>query len=71
MNTELLKNIYEERRRTYHMVNAISETSFTELNISTKLKQLIADTQKEVEELYLTILHEYHEYSNKEDYKNA
>ena len=39
MNPTLLKAVYVERKRTYHMVNAIAETSFTEPNISTKLKR--------------------------------
>lgn len=66
MNSNLLKAVYVERKRTYHMVNAIAETSNTELNISTKLRQLIIDTQEEVTERYLTVSHDYHnEYSRK------
>lgn len=71
MNPKILKAVYTERERTYHMLTAITETIETEKNISEKAKNLILDTQKEVEELYLTVSHDYHEYSNKEDYKNA
>ena len=35
MNSDILKTVYMERKRTYHMVNAIAETSITEPNIST------------------------------------
>lgn len=45
--------IYEERKRTYHMVHAIAEVSRTETHISKKLKELIKETEKEAEELYL------------------
>ena len=66
MKAELVNAIYTERKRTYHMVNAIAETSLTELNISTKLRQLIIETQEEVTERYLTVSHDYHnEYSRK------
>ena len=66
MKAKLVNAIYAERRRTYHMVNAIAETSLTELNISTKLRQLIIETQEEVTERYLTVSHDYHnEYSRK------
>ena len=66
MKAELVNAIYTERKRIYHMVNAIAETSLTELNISTKLRQLIIETQEEVTELYLTVSHDYHnEYSRK------
>ena len=66
MNSNTLKAVYVERKRTYHMVNAIAETSITEPNISTKLRQLIIETQEEVTELYLTVSHDYQkEYSRK------
>lgn len=55
-----LSDIYAERKRTYHMVNAIAETALTEVNISEKLKRLILDTQEEVEELYLLVSHDIH-----------
>lgn len=45
--------IYDERKRTYHMLTAIVEVAETEKHISKKLKKLICATQKEAEELYL------------------
>lgn len=72
MNNNILKAVYVERKRTYHMVNAIAETTSTEPNISTKLKQLIIETQEEVTELYLTVSHDYHnEYFKKESDDNV
>ena len=58
--TDSITEIYTERRRTYHMMNAIAETALTEKNISGKLRQLIFETQKEVEELYLLVSHDMH-----------
>ena len=72
MNPTLLKAVYVERKRTYHMVNAIAETYFTEPNISTKLKQLIIETLEDVTGLFLTVSHDYlNEYSKRRVMDNA
>ena len=61
MNTTLLKAVYEERSRTYHILTAIMEVALTEPIISKKFKQFIIDTQQESEWNYLLISDEMHE----------
>lgn len=61
MNPTLLKAVYEERSRTYHVLTAIMEAALTEPIISKKFKQFIVDTQQEAEWYYFLISDEMHE----------
>lgn len=62
MGQDLVKAVYDERSRAYHILTAIREAALAEPDISRPFMQFITDTQQEAEWDYLLISDKMYEH---------